>query len=287
MAGTWRAGETVDVLEHQERMTTAMMVKVLFGADGPQGEALAEALLDAIRAADRIPLAPTRLARRLPVPGKRRYRRALGELHRLIEEAAAAHDGGEASDVLSLLRRARDAEGRSMPEDQARDEAIALYRGQKRTASAALSWTWHLLSQHPEAEERFHQEIDSALEDRLPGFDDLPRLSYTLMVLRESMRLYPPSWIVARRALVEHPADDYVIPPGANLLMSPWVVHRDARYWKQPAKFDPERFASGIPDLPDCAYFPQGAGPHRCPGLDFLPSACVMALATIGPRGAS
>jgi enediyne biosynthesis protein E7 len=104
------------------------------------------------------------------------------------------------------------------------------------------------------------------------------------MVFREALRLYPPSWIVARRAVSPHPAGDYEIPAGANLLMSPWVHHRDPRFWTDPSRFDPERFADGIPDLPACAYFPQGAGPHRCPGMDFLPMACVMVMSTVGRR---
>lgn len=171
-----------------------------------------------------------------------------------------------------------------MAADQARDEAIGLYRGQKRVAAAALTWTWYLLSQHPEAEARFHEEIDSTLADRPPTYDDLPRLPYTLMVFREALRLYPPSWIVARMAVAPHPARDYVIPTGAVVLMSPYVHHRDPRFWTDPSRFDPERFAGGIPDLPDCAYFPQGAGPHRCPGMEFLPMEAVMVLSTVGRR---
>jgi len=280
MAGEWQAGETVDVLEEQERMTTAMMVKVLFGEGGSRGATIAAALLGAIEAADAIPLAATRLADRLPVPRKRRFRRALGELHRLIDETTEARDASPepARDVLSLLRAT------GMAEDQARDEAISLYRGQKRTASAALSWTWYLLSQHPEAEARFHEEVDSALGDRPATYDDLARLPYTLMLFREAVRLYPPSWIIARRAVSPHPAGDYEIPAGANLLMSPWLHHRDPRFWSDPSRFDPERFAGGIPDVPACAYFPQGAGPHRCPGMDFLPMACVMVLSAVGRR---
>jgi cytochrome P450 len=286
MTDSWEAGQTVDVLDHHERMTTAMMIELLFGEGGSKGEAIADAILGAITASDKIPLAPTRLAHRLPVPGKRRLRRALAEVHRRIEEAATARDASPEPprDVLSLLRRARDDDGSGMAADEARDQAIGLYRGQKRTASAALAWTWHLLSQHPEVEARFHEEIDSALAGRPPTYDDIPRLPYTLMVFREAVRMYPPSWIVTRKAVAPHPAGGHVIPVGATLLMSPWVHHRDPRFWSDPSRFDPERFAGGIPDLPACAYWPQGAGPKRCPGLRLLPMAGVMALATVGAR---
>jgi cytochrome P450 len=285
---SWQSGQTFDVLDHHEQMTTALMVGAIFGGNGsgPKGEEITRGLLDAIEASDRIPLAATPIAERLPLPGKRRFRRALAQLHRVTDEAAMASEGSQepVKDVQTLLRRARDEDGTGMAPEQARDEAIALYRGQKRTASAALAWIWYLLSQHPEAEARFHEEIDSVIGDRSATYDDLALLPYTLMVLREAMRLYPPSWLIVRTTVAPHPAGDHEIPTGAKVLMSPYVHHRDPRFWSDPSRFDPERFAGGIPDLPACAYFPQGAGPKRCPGMDFLPMACVMALATIGQR---
>jgi cytochrome P450 len=285
MTAAWQEDETIDILEHHEQLTQAIMVKVLFGAEGSRGAEIARALLGAIDASDSIPLTPTRIPERLPVPGKRRFRRALAELHRLIEEALARDGSAEpARDVLSQLRRSRDEEGRGMSAEQARDEAISLYRGQKRVASAALTWSWYLLSQHPEAEARFHDEIDSVLGDRPPTNDDIPRLPYALMVFRETLRLYPSSWILARKAIAQHPAGDYEIPAGANVLLSPWIQHRDPRFWRDPERFDPERFASGVPDPSECTYFPQGAGPKRCPGMDLLPMEAVMVLATIGQR---
>jgi cytochrome P450 len=104
------------------------------------------------------------------------------------------------------------------------------------------------------------------------------------MLYREALRLYPPAWTILRKAIAPHPVRDYEIPAGATVVMSQWVHHRDPRFWKDPDRFDPERFAGGIPDLPPCAYFPQSAGPHRCPGMDFLPVEMVMVLATIGRR---
>jgi cytochrome P450 len=262
------------------------MVKVMFGADGAEGEAIASALLAAIDASSSIPLAPTQVPDRLPLPSKRRFRRKLAELHRLIDESVERRDGsGEPpSDVLSLLRAARDEDGRGMSAEQARDEAISLYRGQKVGVATALTWTWYLLSQHPEAEASFHQEIDSVLGDRRPTADDASRLPYTLAVFREALRMYPPSWILARKAVAAHPVGDYEIPVGGNVLVSQWLNHRDPRFWEEPERFDPERFTDGFPDLPPCAYFPQGAGPKRCPGMRLLPVEAVMVLSTVGHR---
>jgi cytochrome P450 len=286
MTETWLAGQTIDVFAHHDRMITTLMVKVLFGADGSRGEEIRRALVSATEAYQAIPFAATPVPERLPLPSKRRFERALAEAHRLIEEAAEAGDAAEkpAENVLSLLRRVRGPNGTGFSADQARDEAISLYRGQNTTPASALSWTWYLLSQHPEAEERFHQEIDSTLGDRLPTNDDLARLPYTLMAFREALRLYPPVWALARKAVAPHPVRDYEIPAGATVAMSQWVHHRDPRFWREPERFDPERFAGGIADLPACVYFPQGAGPRRCMGMDFLPMEAVMVLSTIGRR---
>jgi cytochrome P450 len=286
MTGAWRAGQTVDVFDHHDRMITTLMVKVLFGADGARGEELRRALVVATEAYQAIPLATTPVPERLPLPSKRRFLRARAEAHRLIADAAEAGDeeAEPAEDVLSLLRRARDRNGTGMSADQARDEAISLYRGQNTTPASALSWTWYLLARHPEAEERFHHEIDSTLGDRPPTYDDLARLPYTLMAFREALRLYPPVWALVRKAVAPHPVRDYEIPAGASVAMSQWVHHRDPRFWSEPERFDPERFAGGIADLPPCTYFPQGAGPRRCMGMDFLPMEAVMVLSTIGRR---
>jgi cytochrome P450 len=285
MTAPWQAGQTIDAVDAHERMTTALMIKMLFGEDvaEPRGKAIARALLGAIAASDAIPLAPTRFSDLLPLPSKKRLRGALVELHRLIDQAATDR-GADRPDVLSRLASARDRDGRGMTFEQARDEAISLFRGQKRVAGAALSWTWYLLSQHPEAESRFHDEIDSVLGERLPTYDDMPRLPYALMAFREALRLYGPSWVMARKCVASHQAGGYVIPPGATVLISSYVHQRDPRFWSDPTRFVPERFAGGAPTLAGSGYFPQGAGPKRCPGMDLLPVMAVMALATVGRR---
>jgi cytochrome P450 len=283
MTVSWEEGQTIDAVEAHERMTTGLMIKVLFGEDvaEPRGRAIARALLGAIAASDAVPLAPTRVPDRLPLPSKKRLRMALDELHRLVDEGA--RDGGpERTDILSKLAGARDRDGRGMSFEQARDEAFSLFRGQKRVAAAAFSWTWYLLSKNPEMESRFHDEIDPVLRERLPTHEDMPHLSYTLMAFREALRLYGPSWVVARKCVAPHEAGGDVIPPGATVLMSSYVHQRDPRFWSDPTRFDPERLAGGAPPLATSGSFPQGAGPKRCPGMDLLPVMAVMALATVG-----
>jgi cytochrome P450 len=282
----WQEGQTVDVFEHHDRMITTLGVRVMFGSERSGGEEIWRALMKATEAFDAIPLATTPLPERLPLPSKRRFERALADAHRLIEEAAEArHPPAEpAQNVLSLLRCARDGNGVGFSAEQARDEAISIFRGENTTPASALSWTWYLLSRHPEAERRFHQELDSTIGDRPPTYDDMSRLPYTLMAFREALRLYPPVWALVRKAVAPHPVGDYEIPAGASVAMSQWVHHRDPRFWSDPDRFEPERFAGGVTDLPPCVYFPQGAGPRRCMGMDFLPMEAVMVLATIGRR---
>jgi cytochrome P450 len=288
MIRSWRYGETVDVHDGVERASVALMVKVLFGEDAAdgRGQAIARALVGTIDTLNALPLGPTSIPDRMPVPRRGRFRRQVATLRRLVDEVVAERKAAGASgdDVVSLLLRARDEDGRGMSEAQVRDEAIGLYRGQQGVPSA-LSWTWYLLSGHPEEEARFHREIDEVLGGRPPGWEDLPQLPYTRMVFREALRLYPPAWVLARRAVADHRVDGHVIPAGAKLVVSEWVLHRDPRFWVNPDRFDPERFRPDrMEEIPQYAYFPQGAGPKRCMGMEFLPVEAVTVLALVGQR---
>src|SRR6185437_14055280 len=168
---------------------------------------------------------------------------------------------------------------------QVRDEALTLFLAGHETTANALTWTWYLLSQNPEAEARFHAEIDRVLGGRLPGFDDLPQLKYVEMVLSEAIRLYPPAWAVGRRNLAEYPVGGYTIPPGSVLMMSPYVVHRDPRWYPDPLKFDPAR---SLPEAaavrPKFSYFPFGGGARVCIGERFAWMEGVLLLAALGQK---
>lgn len=284
----WREGETVDVHDRVDRMTVGLMVEVLFGEDvrEPRGLAIGRALVAAVDALNDIPLGPTGLPERVPVLGAGRFRERLARLRGLVDEVVAERRaaGAAGDDLISMLLRARDESGRGMSDEQARDEALGLYRGQAGVP-AVMSWTWYLLAEHPEHERRLHEEIDEVVGDRVPTAEDLPRLRFARMVLRESLRLYPTAWVIARRAIADHPVDGHVIPAGANVSLCEWVLHRDPRYWDDPERFDPERFApERMAEIPEYAYFPQSAGPKRCMGMEFLPMEAVTILAIVGRR---
>jgi cytochrome P450 len=171
-----------------------------------------------------------------------------------------------------------------MSRAQIRDEAMTIFLAGHETTAQALSWTWYLLSANPQAEARLHEELDRVLSGRLPSAGDTDRLPYTRAVVAESMRLYPPAWSIARRALAELELGGYRITRRSIVVTSPWIVHRDARWFPEPERFDPERWLVEDPGRPRSAYFPFGGGTRICIGERFAWTEAVLVLATLASR---
>ena len=172
-----------------------------------------------------------------------------------------------------------------MSDRQLRDEALTIFLAGHETTANALTWTWYLLSQHPQSEARLHAELDSALGGRRPAFEDLKNLPYTRMVLAESMRLYPPAWAVGRRALESFNIREYEISAGSVVLMSQYIMHRDERFFPDPERFDPERWtAEAQAQRPKFSYFPFGGGARVCIGEQFAWMEGILLLATIAQQ---
>jgi cytochrome P450 len=166
-----------------------------------------------------------------------------------------------------------------------RDEAMTLFLAGHETTANLLSWTWYLLSQHPAAEARLHAELDAALGGRLPTAGDLAQLPYARMVLAESMRLYPPAWIVGRRAVEAVEIGGYSVRPRTIVLMSQYVTHRDARWFESPERFEPDRWLpERVAERPKFSYFPFGAGTRVCIGEQFAWMEGTLVLATLAQR---
>jgi len=223
---------------------------------------------------------------RLPIPRLRRGRKARERLdaiiYGIIGERRAS--GGDRGDLLSMLLMAQDDQdkGRRMTDRQVRDEAMTIFLAGHETTANALTWTWYLLSQSPDIERRLHEEIDRVLAGRLPTVADVDRLPYTTRVVTESMRLYPPAWLVGRRAVNEYSIGGYYVPPRSIVVMSQWIVHRDPRHYPAPERFDPDRWTPAFKAaLPRFAYFPFGGGPRQCIGESFAWMELVLVLATI------
>ena len=287
----WQSGAVLDAHKEMMALTLAIVGKTLFDSDVEHEAAeIGAALTTTFQAFNFGFFLPFgELLEHLPVPSTLRFRKARSRLdatiYRMIEERRRS--SADRGDLLSMLLLAQDTEGDGggMSDVQLRDEAMTIFLAGHETTANALTWTWYLLSQHAAVEARLHAEIDSALGGRLPTADDLPLLPYTRMVLAESMRLYPPAWILGRRALGPFEANGYEIPPRSIVLMSPYVTQRDARWFPDPERFDPERFSpERQAERPKFAYFPFGGGPRVCVGEQFAWMEGVILLATIAQR---
>jgi cytochrome P450 len=271
----WQDGETLDISQEMMRLTLAIVGKTLFDADvEAEADEIGAALTAVMELFDFLLMPFSELLEKLPLPHVRRFQKAKERLdatiYRIIEERRRSNE--DRGDLLSMLLSARDEEGDGgqMTDLQVRDEVMTIFLAGHETTANALSWTWYLLSQHAEVEAKLHEEIDAVLEGRTPTVEDVPRLRYTEMVLAEAMRLYPPAWAIGRLALQDHEIGGYTIPAKALVLLSPYVTHRDERYFPDPTRFDPERWTQQAREArPQFAYFPFGGGARRCIGEGF------------------
>jgi cytochrome P450 len=286
----WRAGETLDVAGEMMRLTLAIVGKTLFDAEvESEADEVGAALTEVMELFGYLLLPYAELLEKLPLPATRRFRRARARLdaviYRIIEERRRA--GGDRGDLLSMLLLAVDEEGdrTGMTDEQLRDEVMTLFLAGHETTANALTWTFYLLAQNPEAEAKLHAEVDRVLGGRRPSPEDVPALRYAEMVVAEAMRLYPPAWTVGRMAIEDHEVGGYLIPRGATALMSQYVMHRDARFFPDPERFDPERFTPEAKESrPQYSYFPFGGGVRRCVGEGFAWTEATLLLASLARR---
>jgi cytochrome P450 len=288
----WVDGTQQDISSEMAAYTLAVVGKTLFDAD-IEGEAheIGEALGTAIATFNFMMVPWAEALLRLPLPVSRRFRRARERLDATIYEMIERRrrSGDDRGDLLSMLLLAHDTEGdgSGMSDLQLRDEAMTLLLAGHETTANALTWAWYLLANTPRAEAAMHAEID-ALGDRQLGAEDLARLPYTRAVLAETLRLYPPAWIIGRRALDAYEVGGHRLAPRTVVLMSQWIVHRDPRWWPDPDTFLPERWLPGggadDPRRPRFSYFPFGAGTRVCIGEQFAWMEGVLALATFARR---
>jgi cytochrome P450 len=290
----WRSGEVVDVAREMNRVALAIAGRTLFGAEvSGEADAIARALDDAFALYNRLSNPFAFILDRLPVPGTLRMRRARERLdatiYRIIDEARRRGDAHTRGDLLSLLLSARDDEGDGggMTDEQLRDEALTIFLAGHETTANALAWTWHLLGRNPHVGDRLRAELSSVLGGRVPAADDVPSLPYTRAVLAESMRIFPPAWAIGRQPLEDFEIGGYTVRAGSVVLMSPWVTHRDPRFFAHPETFDPGRWTAEMEaGLHRYAYFPFGGGPRKCIGEHFAWTEGIVVLATLAQRWA-
>jgi cytochrome P450 len=268
-------GRVVDMTEEMGSLTMTITARALFGAD------IADDVEDVGR---RIAVGIAMLA----APHKPEFTTAKGRLVEIVTamiEARRATPHGE-TDLLTMLMEARDEDtGEAMDDRQLRDEVVTLILAGYETTANSLSWTWYLLSQNPEVLASVRAELTAVLGGRVPEFRDLPALPYLRRMLDESLRLYPPAWILGRRALGPDRLGDVEISEGTVLALSPYVTHRNPRYWPDAERFDPERFREvRMAGTKPFAYFPFGGGPRLCIGHNMAVLEAQLIVATVAQR---
>ena len=269
-------------------MTSKIALKTLFDLDDPGGrERFGEALhlsfdlmTARLRQVFKLPLW-------VPTPANLRLRRAIAELDRTVQQFIASgqsrRQAGE--DLLSQLLLAQHEDGTRMNDRQLRDEVMTLYLAGHETTAQTLTWSWYLLSQHRNVEEKLVSEWQQVLAGKTPTAETLPRLPYTAAVIIESMRLYPPVYVIGREATTDVELGGHRVKRGYTVLMSQWVNHRDPKYFPDPEDFRPERWEDGLAKrIPKFAYYPFGGGQRMCVGNNFALIEAAIILAAVGQR---
>ncbi|WP_244865096.1 cytochrome P450 [Xylanibacillus composti] len=191
-------------------------------------------------------------------------------------------DREDHGDLLSMLMHAQDEDGAMMSNEQLRDEVMTLFLAGHETTANTLSWTFYLLTQHPEAESKLMRELEQVLNGQAPSFRHFPQLVYTQSIVKEAMRLYPPVWLISREPLEDVQLEQYVLPAGCEIALSQWVMHRHPDYFPEPRSFIPDRWTPEFEEaLPAYVYFPFGAGPRMCIGNNFAMLEATLLLAGV------
>jgi len=287
MLNSWKDASERSFHEDMMRVTLEIVAQCLYGAEvGVHAERVGKAMEVVtekfVTNASQALLFPFDI----PMVFSPKERRAIRELNEIIGGIIRDRRSSnqQRQDLLDMLLRVRDADGNPMSDAQLRDEVMTLFLAGHETTAIALSWACYLIGANPPVEERLAEELRTVLHGRMPTPDDLPRLSYTEMVLKETLRLYPAVWGIGRKAIAECELGGYRIPAGANIFILQWRTQRDARFFPDPERFDPERWKddpvrSG--KVPRFAYFPFGGGPRVCVGASFAMMEAMLLLAMI------
>ena len=274
-ADRWRPDAEIDIYAEVQRITLAIVAETLFGADlSPRAEEAARAFEVLTDRFERLLTGwlPIPLAAR--TPGNARLHRAVGRLHAIAGEMVEARRASQGGDLLSALVEARDEAGRQLDDRELREIVITLLAAGHETTALAIAWALHLMASHAEVDDQLAEEARAA-----PGPDG--RLPLARGVVREALRLYPPAWGIGRETTSEIELDGHRIGPGTQVYVVPWVTHRDPRWFPEPGRFDPHRWADGAPAESARAWIPFGAGPRGCVGSGFAMIEAPLVISTL------
>jgi cytochrome P450 len=285
---TWSSGEERSIDHEMEKVTLAVIARALFSIDVQRD---AEHMADTMRVLQQEMRSLFRsvliLPPWLPIPQNVRLRRATRRVDAILLAAIRARraSGVDGGDLLSMLLSAVDEDGTgTMNDAQLRDEAITLFLAGFETVANGLTWLWYALTQNPDVEAQLHAELDSVLRDRAPTAADFARLPYTETVVKEALRLHSPIWAFNRTPIEDVVLNGWLMKRGEMVLVSPPVLHLSARYFDDPLRFRPSRFAKDAAPVPRGAYLPFGAGPHVCIGAQLALVEMTLVVAAIARR---
>jgi cytochrome P450 len=285
-ADSWPEGATVEIDREMNRLALEIVAKSLFGTDlSSDMDTIARTLDDVVDSFPYALMPFSELFDNVPLPATLKFKAARRRLDAIVYRMLREHreSGLDRGDLLSMLLAARDEnDGAAMSDEQIRDEAMTILLAGHETTANAMAWAFYLLGRHPEIRERLFAALDGALGARTPTAADLPRLDYVRAIFSEAMRLYPPAWITARRALVDTKIGAYAIARGDIVIASQYVTQRNPRFFDAPDTFDPDRFIGR--SYPKFAYFPFGGGNRLCIGERFASMEGVLVMATIAQR---
>ncbi|MFI6461917.1 cytochrome P450 [Streptomyces sp. NPDC050528] len=287
---SWEAGRTQDIGEAMHALLMRVAARTLFstGADDRTVEEARHCLRIVSQGIYKRTISPLDILEKLPTPGNRRYDHANRRLREIVESMISERrrSAADHGDLLSTLLRAEHPDtGQRLTDEEILDQVVTFLVAGSETTASTLAFVFHLLGTHPEAERRVHAEIDAAVGDRSPVFDDLPRLEYTRAVITEALRLYPPSWMSMRVAAVDTDLGGHPVPAGALVLYSAQALHHNPELFPDPEEFDPERWLGDrAKEVPRGALLPFGAGSHKCIGDVLALTETALIVATIASR---
>nr|NLI50429.1 cytochrome P450 [Propionibacterium sp.] len=286
LLASWLAapGTVRDVDQAMMEAALEVVGHALFGTDlSADAERLTAATLDALDvviARSRVPVSPPAW---VPTPSNRRLARAVRDLDGAVTRILAGRHAMPTAegrlDMVGILLSARDEQGQALTSAEIRNQIVTFIVAGHETVASALTWAWALLAAHPDVQHRLAEESDAVLGGRVPGYEDYERLPYTRAVIDETLRLYPPAWLITRKALGPDVVEGRELPAGSLVILSPTLLHRHPDLWDDPERFDPDRFVSGRIDRR--SFIPFGAGPRMCIGRDFAYVESVLLLARL------
>ena len=283
MLEKWRSPEVRDIHQEISLLTIKIIMQAMFGIDATKtandiAEALNVIMLQYFHQAETLYLLPTWL----PTSSNLQAKQAKQKLKEIVGDIVEQRAKLPEADLLSVMLQAKDENGQQLSAKELRDEVMTLLIAGHDTTANALTWTLMLLAQNREVEAKLSAEVDSVLNNRLPTIDDIPSLPYTEMVLKETLRLYPPAWILGRELVQDCNIGGYNFSRGTVIYLSQWAVHRSARFYNDPEQFNPDRWSNNLEQrLPRCAYFPFGAGARVCIGKAFSMMEATLILAMV------